>query len=229
MSMSEWAKQEVAIACKRKAPNIKEVEWDYGCACYESALKAYMSLISDEHSHASFSVTKNVLIKLMNGKPLTPIEDTKDVWNDIISRDEETGAITYQCKRMPSLFKTVYPDGKVSYSDVSRYYCYNISEPNCSYKGGGASEILDELFPITMPYYPHAKPYIITCEEYLTDRKNGDFDTKAFLFITAPNGIVTQVNRYFGEVDGKWTEISKEDFDKRAELHNKREEMEKKS
>ena len=28
------------IACKREAPDREPGEWDYGCACYESALKA---------------------------------------------------------------------------------------------------------------------------------------------------------------------------------------------
>lgn len=53
MSMSDWAKREVKIACKREAPDRKDGEWDYGCACYESALKAYQSLMEDGHTLAS--------------------------------------------------------------------------------------------------------------------------------------------------------------------------------
>ena len=44
MSMTEWAKREVEIASKRERGDKPESEWDYGCACYESALKAFKSL-----------------------------------------------------------------------------------------------------------------------------------------------------------------------------------------
>ena len=41
MSMMEWAKREVEIASKRERGDKPEGEWDYGCACYDSALKAF--------------------------------------------------------------------------------------------------------------------------------------------------------------------------------------------
>jgi hypothetical protein len=77
--MSDWAKREVEIACKREAPDRKDGEWDYGCACYESALKAYQSLMEDGHSGFSFSLTRQILNRLIDGKPLTPIEDIPEV------------------------------------------------------------------------------------------------------------------------------------------------------
>lgn len=61
MSMLEWAKREVEIACKRENPDKKEGEFDYGCACYESALKAFESLCEDGHSGMSIGFTKNIL------------------------------------------------------------------------------------------------------------------------------------------------------------------------
>ena len=44
MSMIEWAENEVKIACAKEAPDRKDGEFDYGCCCYESALKAFKSL-----------------------------------------------------------------------------------------------------------------------------------------------------------------------------------------
>ena len=42
MSMLEWAKREVEIACKRENPDKKERRiTTNGCACYESALKSF--------------------------------------------------------------------------------------------------------------------------------------------------------------------------------------------
>lgn len=78
MKMSEWAKREVEIACKKENSDRKEGEFDYGCACYESALKAFNSLLEDGHSGYSIGFTKNILNRLIDGQPLTPIEDTDD-------------------------------------------------------------------------------------------------------------------------------------------------------
>lgn len=45
MSMMEWAKREVEIASKRERGDKPESEWDYGCACYDSALKAFVGTV----------------------------------------------------------------------------------------------------------------------------------------------------------------------------------------
>lgn len=74
--MERWAENEVAIACRRENPDRKDGEWDYGCACYESALKAFGSLCEDGHSGFSIGLTKAILNRLINNKPLLPIEDT---------------------------------------------------------------------------------------------------------------------------------------------------------
>lgn len=219
MSMSDWAKREVEIACKREAPDRKDGEWDYGCACYESALKAYQSLMEDGHSGFSFSITRQILNRLMEGKPLTPIEDIPEVWNLIY--EDTNGTKQYQCRRMSSLFKYVDPDGKTSFHDCERYYCLNAGE-SVPYSGGGAYDILEEYFPIIMPYNPPSGKYKITTLEFLTDRANGDFDTKAYLQITAPDGETRDVNRYFGEVNGEWKELTRKEFDERVRLHHER-------
>ena len=225
MNMLEWAENEVKIACEREAPCRKDDEWDYGCACYESALKAYKSLLSDEHSKFSFDLTKLILNRLIEGKPLTPIEDTPDNWN-LIWREDDV-AEGYQCKRMCSLFKYIYPDGKVEIYDVDRYYCIDLNNPKIAYTGGGASRIVNEMFPIAFPYYPPNGKFKVSELSYLTDRKNGDFDTKAIDSITAPDGTKLYVDRYFGKVDGEWKEITSEEFIKRVNLHHEREAKEK--
>lgn len=61
MSMLEWAKNEVAIASKRERGDKPEGEWDYGCACYDSAMRAFESLLGDGHSGMSIGFTKNIL------------------------------------------------------------------------------------------------------------------------------------------------------------------------
>ena len=109
-NMERWAENEVAIACRREKPDRKDGEWDYGCACYESALKAFGSLCEDGHSGFSIGLTKAILNRLINNKPLLPIEDTDEVWSDISDMSGLKGEErNYQCKR---IWKPQVPIGK---------------------------------------------------------------------------------------------------------------------
>lgn len=220
MNMLEWAKNEIAIASKRERGNKPENELDYGCACYDSALKAFESLLGDGHSGMNISFTKNILNRFIDEKPLTPIEDTEDMWNYI--HDKEDGGKCYQCKRMSSLFKYVAKDGSVSYSDVDRYYCTNEENPHVSWHNGFVAKIYDEMYPLTLPYMPNSRPDVIVCDELLTDRKNGDYDTIAILYIRRADGEKVEVNRYFKENDVSFTEISLEEYKERQKLHEER-------
>lgn len=166
-----WAEKEVEIACEneRKASGTKEREWDYGCVCYESALKAYHSLSEDGHSGFSIGMTKYILNRLIDGKPLTSIEDTEDVWSDITDLSGYRGEIVnYQCKRMSSLFKYVYSDGTVKYHDVDRYCGINMNNPHDSYHSSLINRVMEEKFPITMPYFPASKPFKVYCEDFFS-------------------------------------------------------------
>ena len=214
MSLKDWAKKEVQIACNKENPDRKDGEFDYGCACYESALKAFNSLLEDEHSGFSIAVTKHILNRLIEGKPLTSIEDTEDVWNDVSDRGEK---VIYQCSRMSSLFKYVYEDGKIIYRDVDRVICFDVNDPDISYSNGTISKVIDEMFPITMPYYPigNIKVY---CEECLTDERKGDFDTLGILYGIKPTGERFDINRYFKEVDNGFVEIDRKEYLSRMEM-----------
>ena len=214
MSLKEWAEKEVQIACKEENPDRKDEEFDYGCACYESALKAFNSLLEDGHSGFSIMVTKHILNRLIEGKPLTPIEDTEDVWNDISDRGEK---VIYQCSRMSSLFKYVYEDGKIIYRDINRVICFDVNDTDISYSNGTISKVIDEMFPITLPYYPigHIKVY---CEECLTDERNGDFDTIGILYGIKPTGERFEINRYFKEEKDGFVEIDRKEYLTRMEI-----------
>lgn len=216
----DWAKREVKLACKRENPERKEGEFDYGCNCYESALKAFKSLCEDEHSGFSIKITQSILNRLINVQPLTPIEDTDDIWNKV---DDTLGIATYQCKRMCSLFKDVYADGTVKYSDNNYYYCVDINDPHYTYTWRTARQIIEEMFPITMPYMP-GKPIAVYCEDFLTDENHGNFDTVGILYaIKEEHGKQEKfdINRFYREAEkgedeeGYMVEISKEEYEKR--------------
>lgn len=202
MSMLEWAKKEVEIATK----GCSNDEFDYGAECYKSALRAFEILCKDEHSGMSIKFTQRILNRMIDGKPLTAIEDTEDSWNEV-------GKNEYQCKRMSSLFKDVDSDGNIMYNDIDRAVFVDINNET-KWSSGLATKIIDELFPISMPYYPSSKPYIVYGNEYLSNKCNGDFDSIHFLYLINPDGEKIELNRYFTEIDGKMTEVSKEKFEK---------------
>lgn len=221
MSTYDWAERECRLACKKENPdfNFDSDDFDYGGSCYKSALKAYKSLCEDGHSGASFGFTKDILIRLMEHKPLTPITD-----DDFFLADDDQKPVEsdewlmnhglkskLQCPRMSSLFRKETLTGEVTYNDNNRAYCVNVESPSDTYYGGGVN-IIDELFPITMPYYPQAKRYAVYEQTFLTDRKNGDFDTKGLLYVITPSGKRIDVYRYSAEKDGKWEEISQEEY-----------------
>ena len=218
MSMYEWAEQECRIACKKENPdfNFDSNDFDYGCSCYKSALKAYKSLCEDDHSGASFNFTRRILERLMRSQPLTPITDEDFKGEDSICSDEDLASrglkSEIQCPRMSSLFRKETLDGKVSYSDINRAYCIDIENPSDTYSSA-IDRVVDEFFPITMPYLPENGKYKVYCQTFLTDAKNGDFDTRAILYFITPDGKRIEVNRYQTEKDGKMVNITKEEYE----------------
>lgn len=225
MSMYEWAERECRIACKKENPdfNFDSKDFDYGCNCYKSALKAYKSLCKDGHSGSSFNFTRRILEQLMRNQPLTPITDEdffigcpeypveSDKW--LAERGLKS---EIQCPRMSSLFRRETLDGKVSYSDIDRAYCINIENPSDTYSSAN-DRVVDEFFPITMPYMPEIEKYKVYCQTFLADKKNGDFDTCGVIYLTTPDGKRIDVNRFYTEKAGEMVEISKDEYDELLE------------
>lgn len=72
---SDWAAREVALASQKERESAEDKDdWDYGVACYESALRAYRSLERDGHSGMSIQITKSILNRLIDGKCLMNVE-----------------------------------------------------------------------------------------------------------------------------------------------------------
>lgn len=214
--MLNWAEKEIKLACERERCSSDErTDCEYGIACYESALKAFKCLLEDEHSGFSIGVTMNALNRLVDGKPLTSIEDSPDVWNLIRTYDDGSPA-EYQCSRMSSLFKRVHWDGSVTYSDVDRVVVTYADNPGIRWHNGNATKIVNEMFPITMPYWPPKGRYEVRGEDFLVDPANGDYDTVGYYYVIDPSGQRHEINRYFKEVENGWVEITHEEYVERA-------------
>lgn len=215
MSMREWAEREIELLKEANKPDEGEC-FDYIGGCCDSALKAYNTLLDDEHSGISIGITRNILNSLIKGRPLTPIEDVPEVWNYIGAFNEEeeaAGIKRYQCKRMSSLFKKEYPDGTVSYSDVDRGCGVNINCPSYRYHSGAIDNIIKERFPIDMPYCPTNEPYEVYTEDFLYDEDNGDYDTVAYYYILTPEGEKIELNKFYHYPGDATLEITQEQFE----------------
>jgi hypothetical protein len=219
MSMTEWARNEIKLACKKENKDWDGESFDYGCSCYQSALKAYESLMEDGHSGYSFGLTKNILIRLMEGNPLSPITDDDfkliEPYESIESLKQQGLKSRIQCPRMSSLFREESLDGVISYNDIGRYYCTEINNEKDTYTNGFISNIIDRMFPISMPYLPLNNKYKVYTDTFLYDKNNGDFDTRAILYVITPQGEKIYINIYQAEIDGKFVEITKDEFEQR--------------
>lgn len=138
MTMTEWARNEIERAIEKNNDD------DYGNACRRSALKAFESLMGDNHSGFSFEVTKQILERLMKDLPLAPITSKNDF--------DKQG----QCKRMFSLFMHG-KKGHETFTDNRRAMC--IDESGGYYASDITTEVADTLWPIKLPYWPTLRKY----------------------------------------------------------------------
>lgn len=209
-SLSDWAEREVAIACKK--------EGSYGIGCYKSALKAFRSLCDDGHSGCSIGFTKAILDRLIDGKPLTPITDNSDEWNECGGLGTD-GTTTYQNTRMSALFKDVYADGTVDYHDVDRTILIEVEDDGTetSWHSGLASKLVNEICgPITLPYIPTDKPYKVYAQQFdSVNAEPGCFDTSYIVKIVDPEGSEIPCERFYAETADDITEISRDEYDRR--------------
>ena len=206
---TDWAENEVNIYCKKAEDNDDGYgSMEYMQECAFAALDAYNLLMSQGHSGCSIGFTMSILNKLVDGKPLTLIENTDDVWEHRFE-SKEWDYKTFNCKRYPALYKKVYNDGKVVYIDVDRWRCYDVGS-DVPYRSGTVNNALDEMFPITFPYAPHT--YRVNCETFLYNKSMGDFDHKAILNYVDADGTKVAINKYYQETDKGWEEISQESY-----------------
>ena len=212
--MLEWAKREIGYALNDlKTMHKEDPEYRYYEACCNSALKAFEGLLSDNHTGNSISITEDILTRLIEGKPLTAITDTEDAWINIHA-DPKDSSTHYQCKRMSSLFKWVAQDGTVKYTDNNRCVCVDVHS-RLTYRNGLASRYIDEHFPIRMPYYPAAPPFVVYTEDFCVDKPQavGEFTHKALLHMTRPDGKADDIGLYYKENDeGDMVRITPEEY-----------------
>ena len=218
--MQLWEDRECELA-KKNAD-------EYVSCCIDSALRAYKTLLEDDHSGMSMALTKNILNRLIDRKNLTPItdEDFESTYSmydkDYLKKRNIKSEL--QCPRYTALFRTEYLNGDVKYSDINRVICFDVNdEKHIPFSNGLATDMIDDMFPISLPYMPMHSPYRLYVEEFLINKNLGDYDTVAYHHMITPDGEKIDIQRYFKELvlDGnhsKWVEIDKQEYDYRKGL-----------
>ena len=196
MSMLGWAKNEVNYVLDGNYD-------DYYKECCKAALEVYMTLINQNHSGFSIHQTLNILNKLVDGRCLSPIEDTNDIWEKVIYNSEDKITI-YQCKRMSSLFKYVYDDGTIKYNDIDRVVFIDTSSENTTWHNNICDDYVNEHYPITFPYYPSGKYKIYGRTSTLKDGKEykelGQYNTLYLDYLILPDGERVELNLKYNNV-----------------------------
>lgn len=220
--MKKWADREIELALGQEKSKCKYPgEFEYVEMCYSIASKAFNSIMDGNPSGTGVEFARHLLTKLLDGRPLTPIEDTDDIWEELPFGYLIPDCRCYQCNRMPSLFKFVRPDGTCWYSDSSRikfydYSCYLLGESVQVALNSLLEKLIDSEFPITMPYNAN-----VTCKVYITQFSfkvgDGDWDTVALHTVKPSNRSAEYVNRYYKRVGRELVKISKTEYDYRYE------------
>ena len=169
--MLNWAEREIEYALKQYDSETEDAARGYFEMCCESALKAFKSLLEDGHSGMSISITKGILMRLIEGKPLSHIEDTDDVWN--LVHTTEDGAKHYQCRRMSALFKEVDKEGNVRYSDNDRVICVDVNS-KLTYRSGLASKYVDEHYHKALLYMTKPDGVRVDLNLYYRENDKGE-------------------------------------------------------
>lgn len=225
-----WAKREVELAFRKDCVSggDEDDEAVNVGLCYDAALSAFQRCAGSNLNGLEFMMTSGILDRMIHGLPLSPITDEDFViesnpigidnpwYADILP---DTGPDCIQCNRCKSVFKIVDKDGGISYTDFNRAYFVNIDCPDDMYSSD--TGFLDEMYPVTMPYYPSVNKFVIYERKFHADERNIDwyYDTIGTLFMITPSGEKVDLDIYRTVRDGNLIRISKYEYGVLYEKH----------
>ena len=212
MSEETWADREITLAIAKEMQLAKEdgdeKTSEFKIRCYEAALKAYNSLLLDDRKgfDCIFSVSKKVLDRLLDHKPLTPIHEEDANWGEPWKKDEN-GDQCAQSERYSALFKTTHADGSLEYDDVDRCYSHERLSGD-SFHCGFDRKVLNDIDPITFPYQPYNHPIMMDVEEF--DFEDNSY--RAVYMAVYPDGKVTEINRFVKATINRFVRTTEENI-----------------
>lgn len=221
MDMKAWADNELDMAIKREKAEAAEADFDtdaeYAVRVYEAARQLIHLFDEQAHSGASAHLTKRIFNKLIDHEPLSPVTDEDDQWEEDIYIDPDSDYKEYQHIRNIGLFKRIYKDGHVEYSDIDRVLSsLKLNEEPC-WHSGFVTHRLNELVPIMFPY--SAQHIKVWCDE--TESNSALLPDVIRLFNYSINGgPKIPINEYYraampdDHTDDHYIQITKEEFDR---------------
>lgn len=211
-----WVKKEINSFLKEKSSKGKSMSSDD--ICWVKALNILKKLAEKEDWNllgvlAYLNITTN---RLTEARPLTPIIGEENEWTFAFYSGDNGKDKVYQSKRYSPLFKCVKENGDIQYTDGDRYRNFDADADNPNnivyIPDKLMQNLVDEMFPIEMPYYPHNNPYLVKAENIETTPRNS-FIIKIEYILDA-FWVKHNVDRYFLiDLDHNFTEISKETLD----------------
>ena len=223
-----WEEREISLLLERERKGGDSDGFDYIEGCAKSALKAFKALCDDQHSGLSIGITRSILNSLIDHRPLTPVTGDDSEWMLCPELLEDTRDYkTYQNRRYASLFKDVFDDGTVKYSDNDRFICIDPRNPYSAFSFHFVNSIVEqypEVPKIEFPYMPLSEPIRIEVEDLISDSKNGDFDTIAILNVEWKDASrkhhTFSISRYFDLSEDQPREIDKAEWDRRLPIND---------
>ena len=161
--------------------------------------------------------TKELLNKLVNREPLTPIVDEDNIWGRVSLDDNYK---TYQCSRLTSLFKEVYNDGAIKYFDVNGYELYNLDPTLPKNDGacynGFVNSVMDDLYPLEMPYAAPLKKPAVYFARFVSREESENIMIIGIISMVEPDGNHIKINKFYKfDDDSTPTPISRKEYYKR--------------
>ena len=157
-----------------------------------------------------------LLNRLIKGQPLSPI--TEDDFKAELHRPLDDWEIDWlkrthlkshtQCPRMSSLFREEDLCGNVTYSDNNR--AVYMDQRGHAWGQWEITRIVDRMFPITLPYYPADKPFVVHGRDYYMDgdadkseEHRGTVNVMYYDYLIAPDGKRVELNIKIDEREGR--------------------------
>lgn len=216
----QWAENEVNLALEDlKKHGAHLCTQNLQIRQFREALRIYRKYCLDKSREMSTAPVNYIVDHLINNLPLTDLTNDPSQWHQLpdLSITSDIKVEYYTHKRYPTLCKRAFPDGTERYTDSRRIKFCSIRNPEQLLDDYGSHIILNEVFPIIMPYMPPLHPYKMIGETFLTDPKNGDYDTIGYFYIECPNGNMVSINRYFKLEGDRETEITNLEYNDRKQ------------
>lgn len=227
----EWANKEAEYVAKyvtmKYGNNIPMTE------CYKmvvnEAVKIFNELEDLQHTEESKVMVKRFLSRLIEDKPLSPIEDSDDMWDEVGSHAGEDSEVTlYINKRLRILYRREVRDIKKdvliekTYHDPTRVTCINTIDGK-EVILSLVNDYVDEHFPIKFPYFPTDKYTVgVTMFNHKNHLEDCKEDTICIETIIDPDHKVIVPNVYYALNEKRdWCRICNSDYYKRLYEYRK--------